>query len=295
MAVRQFFDAGRRDPSLIQVGGGGGSNALLLPELVVGCAGRMVFPLCSPAAPPAAAYATARLCVPHPQAPWLYLVETDYVFVRPTLAPGPAEDPAVRPLGFLFPNVAPAAPRHKELLVQRLYPPGLGPIAAVPQTGPSPILARAGEWEALLPRWEGLAAQVRRQPVAHPLGHRGPAGPFVCRTTPPPLDAVLPRSRSPRAGGAQIEADEELVKTLDWVREMYAFSFAAAVERIPLLLQVRRGLASGGAAAARRGAGCSDAKARHDWQGFSSLQVVHASACLPARAAAAAVCCRPAA
>jgi hypothetical protein len=46
------------------------------------------------------------------QAPWLYLIETDYLFVKPVAAPGPAES-AVRPLGFFFSYVYAAAPVHK--------------------------------------------------------------------------------------------------------------------------------------------------------------------------------------
>lgn len=38
---------------------------------------------------------------------------------------------------------------------------------------------------------------------------------------------------------AQIEADPEAVQQLGWMREMYAFSVAAAVERLPLQLAVR--------------------------------------------------------
>lgn len=36
----------------------------------------------------------------------------------------------------------------------------------------------------------------------------------------------------------QIEADEEAKKALDWVREMYAFSVAAALEHVQLDVQV---------------------------------------------------------
>ncbi len=36
----------------------------------------------------------------------------------------------------------------------------------------------------------------------------------------------------------QIEGDEEAKKALDWVREMYAFSVAAALEHVQLEVQV---------------------------------------------------------
>ena len=38
----------------------------------------------------------------------------------------------------------------------------------------------------------------------------------------------------------QIEQDEEAKKALEWVREMYAFSIACALEKVELDLKVRR-------------------------------------------------------
>ncbi len=35
------------------------------------------------------------------QGAWVYLIETDFLFVKPVVAPGPAESP-VRPLGFWY-------------------------------------------------------------------------------------------------------------------------------------------------------------------------------------------------
>lgn len=37
----------------------------------------------------------------------------------------------------------------------------------------------------------------------------------------------------------QIERDEEIKKALEWVREMYAFSVACALEKVPLEMKVR--------------------------------------------------------
>jgi hypothetical protein len=45
----------------------------------------------------------------HFQAPWLYLIETDYLFLKPVAAPGPAELDA-RPLAFRFQYVQPESP-----------------------------------------------------------------------------------------------------------------------------------------------------------------------------------------
>lgn len=44
------------------------------------------------------------------QGAWLYLIETDVLFLRPVAAPGPAEAVDVRPLGFLFVYIAPRLP-----------------------------------------------------------------------------------------------------------------------------------------------------------------------------------------
>ncbi|KAL4442745.1 hypothetical protein ABPG77_006739 [Micractinium sp. CCAP 211/92] len=122
------------------------------------------------------------------QAPWLYLIETDFVFIKPIQAPGPAES-AVTSLAFLYNYISPKAPGLKDVL-RRLYPPGLGPLGSIPRTGPSPVLARIAEWFKLVDRWEGASQQI--------------------------------------------EGDAEAVEKLGWVREMYAFSIAAAVERVPL-------------------------------------------------------------
>ncbi|KAL4424219.1 hypothetical protein ABPG75_001520 [Micractinium tetrahymenae] len=122
------------------------------------------------------------------KAPWMYLIETDFVFVKPIQAPGPAES-AVRSLFFLYSYIAPQSPGLKAIL-RRIYPPGLGPLSAIPRTGPSPVLARVAEWLKVADRWEGISEQI--------------------------------------------ENDTEAVDKLGWVREMYAFSIAAAVERLPL-------------------------------------------------------------
>ena len=59
----------------------------------------------------------------------------------------------------------------------------------------------------------------------------------------PTFPCLSPRPASclplPARPCLQIEGDEESKKALDWVREMYAFSVAAALEKIPLDLQVK--------------------------------------------------------
>ncbi|PSC74116.1 hypothetical protein C2E20_2633 [Micractinium conductrix] len=122
------------------------------------------------------------------QAPWLCLMESDFAFIRPLQAPGPAES-GVTSLAFEYQYIAPTAPGLQPFMRQ-LYPPGLGPVSDIVGSGPSPVLARVAEWVQVAPRWEGLTQQM--------------------------------------------EADPAMVKKLGWVREMYAWSVAVAVERLKL-------------------------------------------------------------
>ena len=78
------------------------------------------------------------------QAPWLLMIETDYVWMRPLQAP-PAQDPASRPMAFPFSYIAPQTPSI-EAVMRRMYPPERGPVADVPGTGPAPVLMRFQEW-----------------------------------------------------------------------------------------------------------------------------------------------------
>lgn len=55
----------------------------------------------------------------------------------------------------------PPRPRPVQTLARRLFPAGLGPLSAVPRTGPAPIMARVSEWLRVIPRWEGISQQVR--------------------------------------------------------------------------------------------------------------------------------------
>ena len=152
----------------------------------------------------------------------MYYIETDFLFVKPVAAPGPAEGGAPA-LGFFYPNIYPehspwkvggahdpirviqcsalvawphqaaalarggggagrptphkSFPRQcsnqcnkqtpnpnpnpkQDLLIRKVYPPGLGPLSEVPRTGPSPVLMRIADWIRVIPRWEGLATQV---------------------------------------------------------------------------------------------------------------------------------------
>ena len=145
-------------------------------------------------------------------------------------------------------------------VMRKLYPAELGPLTDVPPTGPSPTLLRVEEWMRVTPRWEELTAKVGGCVGAWVLmlagwicavptpGCFGSAAcspallrvPFTCPSLLNSPSCVLPPPSCPPPAPAclQIEADEESKKALDWVREMYAFSVAAALEKIPLDLQV---------------------------------------------------------
>ncbi|KAL3161193.1 hypothetical protein ABBQ38_009560 [Trebouxia sp. C0009 RCD-2024] len=138
-AVRQFFDAAARQPSLIQ-------------------------------------------------APWLLMIETDYVWMKPLQAP-PAEDASAASVAFPFGYIDPRYPVI-EGVMRKMYPVEKGPLGDVPGSGPAPVLMRVDEWIKVTPEWERLTAHI--------------------------------------------EADPKSKEQLGWVREMYAFSVAVALQGIKL-------------------------------------------------------------
>ena len=83
-------------------------------------------------------------CVGVAQAPWLLMIETDYVWMRPLQAP-PAQDPASRGAAFPFGYITPAAP-GLEGVMRKMYPPEMGPTSDIPGTGPAPVMLRFAEW-----------------------------------------------------------------------------------------------------------------------------------------------------
>lgn len=96
-AVRQFLAAADLNPALIKVGAVQAiARGCCLPASVLG----------SPSPP---------LRPPHPatpatrQAPWLLLIESDFLFARPVAAPGTAEDPGVRSQAFFYTYIFPEA------------------------------------------------------------------------------------------------------------------------------------------------------------------------------------------
>lgn len=125
------------------------------------------------------------------RAPWLYIIETDFVFIKPIQAP--LAESEAKSLAFPYGYIQPTYPTI-EAVMRKLYPEKLGPLSDIPNTGCSPTLMRVEQWQRVTPVWERITAQI--------------------------------------------ETDEEAKKALEWVREMYAFSVAAALERIPLDMQL---------------------------------------------------------
>ncbi|KAG7674404.1 hypothetical protein Ndes2526B_g05130 [Nannochloris sp. 'desiccata'] len=140
-AVRQFFDAAKKTPSMIQ-------------------------------------------------APWLFMTECDYVWIKPVTAPR-AEDMAAKSIAFLFTYIVATNPEFADV-IERLHPGR--PSSEIPATGPAPALMRVHEWLSITPHWERITADM--------------------------------------------EEYEDAKEKLGWVREMYAFSIACALENVTLDLQL---------------------------------------------------------
>ena len=88
-------------------------------------------------------------------APWVYLIEPDYLFVKPLITPL-AETTALS-FGFPLPFLDAKAPAVAAALA-RLWPGG--DLAIIPAAGPAPALLRAHEWASLLPSWTATATAI---------------------------------------------------------------------------------------------------------------------------------------
>lgn len=78
------------------------------------------------------------------QAPWLLMIETDYVWMKPLQAP-PAEDASAASVAFPFGYIDPRYPVI-EGVMRKMYPVEKGPLGDVPGSGPAPVLMRVDEW-----------------------------------------------------------------------------------------------------------------------------------------------------
>lgn len=93
-AVRQFFDAAAKDPSMIK-------------------------------------------------GEWIYMIESDYVFMKPLVPPGDASDKSHKSWAFPFSYINPVA---RPASMRKLFPESAGDLAKIPCSGPAPALLRMDEW-----------------------------------------------------------------------------------------------------------------------------------------------------
>ena len=85
---------------------------------------------------------------------WLYMVESDYVFMKPLEIPSTsgAESKA---WGFPFSYIVPSRfPQHMRTLNPDINP------DEIPGTGPAPLLMTVDLWEKVTPDWETMTAKI---------------------------------------------------------------------------------------------------------------------------------------
>ncbi|EFN56336.1 hypothetical protein CHLNCDRAFT_144797 [Chlorella variabilis] len=114
---------------------------------------------------------------------WIYMIESDYVFMKPLPIPDQAGQAQYKAWGYPFDYIQ---PRSHTAAIRKLWPEG--EPEDVQGTGPAPMLMKAADWIKVTPDWEKFTAKI--------------------------------------------EADEALKQELGWVREMYAFSVALAVNEL---------------------------------------------------------------
>uniref|UniRef100_A0A7S0X0W7 Hydroxyproline O-arabinosyltransferase-like domain-containing protein n=1 Tax=Chlamydomonas leiostraca TaxID=1034604 RepID=A0A7S0X0W7_9CHLO len=91
------------------------------------------------------------------KAPWVLLLETDYVWVKPLQAPGDAYNPKVPGLSFAFDYIGPS--NHVVGQILKDYCPTCEQ-STVPNSGPAPVLARYEDFKAATPLWEELSKWI---------------------------------------------------------------------------------------------------------------------------------------
>lgn len=91
------------------------------------------------------------------KAPWLLMIETDYVWMKPPVAP--AAEGSARSLGFPFGYIQPTSPGIESVL-RKMFPAERGPLSDVPNSGPAPVLMRWNELFKITPDWERLTKHI---------------------------------------------------------------------------------------------------------------------------------------
>ena len=90
------------------------------------------------------------------KAPWIYMIESDYVFMKPLALPPPGTEPIggkvwAFPFDYIQPKLFPDD-------MKTLWPEADPQI--IPNTGPAPILMTVGDWKKITPDWESFAAAI---------------------------------------------------------------------------------------------------------------------------------------
>jgi hypothetical protein len=90
------------------------------------------------------------------KAPWLYMIESDYVFMKPVeLPPALAKTTAGKawsfPFDYINPGMFPAE-------MKQLWPEGN--VGDIPNAGPAPLIMAIEDWIAVTPDWVRLAAEI---------------------------------------------------------------------------------------------------------------------------------------
>mmetsp|Transcript_4256 Transcript_4256/g.12271 ORF Transcript_4256/g.12271 Transcript_4256/m.12271 type:complete len:438 (-) Transcript_4256:1868-3181(-) len=91
------------------------------------------------------------------KAPWLLMIETDYVWMKPVAAPM-AESSSLS-IAFPFGYIQPTAASHENVM-RLMYPPEKGPLTNVQASGPAPVLMRWNELFKICPEWERLTYHI---------------------------------------------------------------------------------------------------------------------------------------
>lgn len=101
------------------------------------------------------------------KANWLYMIESDYVFMKPLQSPPLKADDTLG-WGFPFDYIR---PQQRASEMQKLFPKEMGPISKIPGTGPAPFVMTRSAWEAVTLDWERLTAEVESDAsLKHSLG-----------------------------------------------------------------------------------------------------------------------------
>eukprot|EP00850_Spirogloea_muscicola_P011540 SM000072S21174 [mRNA] locus=s72:97305:104460:+ [translate_table: standard] len=142
-----------------------------------------------------------------PKGDWVFMIETDYVFVKPARIPATG-----RAIGFPFGYISPTHGAVSSVMERHGYACRLpcssfrdsvssyfpeGDVKDIPGTGNAPTLMPTSELRRVVPLWVDLTAKI--------------------------------------------EADEDAKQALGWVREMYAFSLAAAKAKVEIDLPAMPG------------------------------------------------------